>query len=129
MCHVLIIEDEVFVAMDLQSLLIEEGATSFAFAATEGEAIEQACARPPLVMTSDVRLSIGTGPAAVRVIRDRLGNIPVLFVSGTPDDCPAIDPGDSIFSKPFDRAGIAQAFRKILHDHEPAPNAVPPVRA
>ena len=35
MCHVLIIEDEMLVAMHLQSVLGEEGAMSFAFASTE----------------------------------------------------------------------------------------------
>src|SRR4051812_25091515 len=114
MCHVLIIEDEMLVAMDLQSVLSEEGATSFAFAATEAEAIEEACARPPMVMTSDVRLLTGTGPAAVGTIRARLGMIPVLFVSGTPADCTPMEPGDALFSKPFDRAGVATAFRQIL---------------
>jgi CheY-like chemotaxis protein len=63
MCHVLIIEDEPLVAMDLENVLIEAGATSFAFASTEAEAVEQACARLPRVMTSDVRLTSGTGPS------------------------------------------------------------------
>lgn len=114
MCHVLIIEDETLVAMDIQSVLTEEGATSFAFASTQAEAIEQACARRPLMMTSDVRLSSGTGPAAVRMIRERLGTIPVLFLSSTPSDCTPIEPGDAVFGKPFDRAGIAREFRRIL---------------
>jgi CheY-like chemotaxis protein len=115
-CHVLIIEDEALVAMDIQSVLIEAGATSFAFASTEAEAVEQACGCRPLVMTSDVRLTIGTGPAAVRVIRDRLGMIPCLFVSGTPADCHPREPADAVFSKPFDRAGLAMAFGEILRE-------------
>ena len=65
MCHVLIIEDEPLVAIDLENVLVEAGATSFAFASSEAEAVEQACARLPHVMTSDVRLTSGTGPAAV----------------------------------------------------------------
>lgn len=116
MCHVLIIEDEMLVALDLQSVLIDEGATSFAFAATESEAIEQACARKPYVMTSDVNLLTGSGPSAVQTIRERLGMIPVLFVSATPGECCPRDDRDSVFTKPFDRSGIARAFRAIVND-------------
>lgn len=113
-CHVLIIEDELLVAMDLQFLLADEGATSFAFAATQEEAISEACICRPLMMTSDVRLAKGTGPAAVSAIRNRLGSIPVLFISGNPAECMPTEAGDAVFSKPFDREAIAAAFRKIL---------------
>jgi CheY-like chemotaxis protein len=116
MCHVLIIEDEALVAMDLQNVLSEAGATSFAFASSETEAVEQACARLPHVMTSDVQLLSGTGPAAVAIIRNRLGMIPVLFVSGNPADCGRQGPRDTVFSKPFDRVDLTSAFRKILSD-------------
>lgn len=115
-CHVLIIEDELLVALDLQLLLADAGATSFAFAATQEEAILEACACRPLVMTSDVRLAEGNGPATVSAIRDALGKIPVLFISGNPADCTPMEAGDPVFSKPFDRAGIVAAFRKILSD-------------
>jgi CheY-like chemotaxis protein len=114
MCHILIIEDDILVAMDLEAVLHAAGATSFAFASTQAEAIEQACTRRPLVITSDVHLLSGTGPAAVRIIRDRLGIIPVLFVSGTPADCTPTEAGDIIFGKPFGRVQITSAFRKLL---------------
>ena len=113
-CHVLIIEDEMLVAMDLQAVLMEAGATSFAFASSEAEAVDMAAARLPLIITSDVRLTIGTGPAAVRIIRDRLGMIPVLFICGTPADCNPREPDDAVYQKPFDRTEIASAFRQIL---------------
>lgn len=100
--------------MDIQSVLREAGATSFAFATSQQDAVAQARIRCPLIMTSDVRLTEGTGPAAVRIIRERLGMIPVLFISGTPDDCIPREPGDPVFAKPFDHAEIAAAFRKIL---------------
>ncbi len=114
MCHVLIIEDEALVAMDLENLLLEAGATSFAFASSETEAVEQACTRQPDVMTSDVQLASGTGPAAVAIIRDRLGMVPVVFVSATPTECGAMQPQDLVFCKPFDRRDLVAAFRRIL---------------
>lgn len=104
--------------MDLQILLAEEGATSFAFAATQEEAISEACTCRPLVMTSDVRLAEGTGPAAVSAIRDRIGPIPVLFISANPAECTPVELGDTVFNKPFDRTAIAAAFRRILGDHD-----------
>ena len=61
--HVLIIEDEPIIALDLEWLLEGEGAASFSFAASQDEVI--ACARMhrPDLITSDVTLAGGTGPA------------------------------------------------------------------
>ncbi len=42
MCHVLIIEDEALIALDLQEMLSSAGATTFSFAETQGDAIEAA---------------------------------------------------------------------------------------
>lgn len=69
-------------------------------------------------MTSDVQLLSDTGPAAVAIIRDRLGMIPVLFVSANPADCGRQGPRDTVFSKPFDRIDLTRAFRKIFCDDE-----------
>lgn len=46
-CHVLIIEDEPLVALMLQFLLEDEGATSFTFACSEAAAVEFALVTPP----------------------------------------------------------------------------------
>lgn len=72
-----------------------------------------------VIWTSDVQLTSGTGPAAVATTRDRLGMSPVLFISGNPADCGPMSAQDDVFSKPFDRAHLAQAFRKILSEHVP----------
>ncbi len=106
-------------ALDIQSVLREAGATSFAFAATQDDAVAQARTRRPHIITSDVRLLTGTGPSAVQIIRRLFGMIPVLFISGTPDDCIPREPGDPVFAKPFDHAAIASAFRKILDGGRP----------
>ena len=92
MCHVLIIEDEALIALDLESLLQRAGATSFSFAASEGEAVAAAREHRPDIITSDVTLLEGTGPGAVEIIRSAMGRIPVLYISGTPPDCCAGDP-------------------------------------
>ena len=56
MCHVLIIEDEALIALDIQDMLSTAGATTFSFAETEREAVDAARERRPDVIMSDVRL-------------------------------------------------------------------------
>jgi CheY-like chemotaxis protein len=110
MCHVLIIEDEPLVAMDLEMLLASAGATSFSFAQSQPEAVEMALAHPPAFITSDVRLADGTGPLAVFDIHKVLGPIPVLFITGTPDACHPRELTDLVLTKPFDRTAVIRAF-------------------
>ena len=114
MCHVLIIEDEPFVAMNIQMMLEDEGATSFDIAVTEAEAIAAALANPPELITSDVRLIEGTGPAAVLEIHRRLGEVPVIFISGTPEDCRPCDPPGIVLSKPVRRSELKNAFHQMV---------------
>lgn len=112
MCHVLIIEDEPLVAMTIQDILAGEGATSFATASTEQAAVAAADQHEPGVITSDVKLLEGTGPGAVTEIHKRLGPIPVIFVTGTPDQCTPCNPPGSIVSKPFTEHVLVAAFRE-----------------
>ena len=112
MCHVLIIEDEPMVAMDLEALLESEGATSFAFAASEADAVREAVARRPDLITSDVALVEGTGPVAVETIISRIGPVPVIFITGTPDACHPCE-AHPVLCKPFSRAAIARTFRDL----------------
>ena len=56
MCHVLNIEDEPLVAMEIQEILSREGAPSFEIASTEREAVAAAEANKPSIITSDVKV-------------------------------------------------------------------------
>lgn len=114
MCHVLIIEDEPFIAMNIQSVLEEAGATSFDFAVTEAEAVAVALARPPKLITSDVKLIEGTGPAAVARIYARLGEMPVIFISATPAECRPCEPPGIILGKPVRETELKDAFRQMM---------------
>ena len=113
MCHVLVIEDEPLVALDLESVLSAAGATSFAFATTEDEAVCAAHERVPDFITSDVTLLEGTGPRAVERIHRELGDVPVLFLTATPADCKLCAPPGSIMPKPFDGRQLAERFREL----------------
>ena len=112
MCHVLIIEDEPLVALDLQALLATHGASSFAFAASEADAVREARRRTPALI-SDVMLQTGTGPRAVKAILAELGPLPVIFITATPEACIPCDPPARVFGKPLHEPTISQAFREL----------------
>ena len=113
MCHVLIIEDEPLIAMDLEQILQNEGATSFAFAASEDQAVAAAMERRPDVITSDVKLDVGTGPHAIKTIHTRLGVIPVIFITGTPAECEPCEPPGVVLSKPVNARAVISAFHRL----------------
>ncbi len=113
MCRVLIIEDEVLMATDLQGCLQALGATSFAFAETESEAVEQARLWRPELITSDVRLRIGTGPRAVEIIQREMGPVPVIFITATPEDCMPCEHPARVLAKPMHEPTFAAAFRAL----------------
>lgn len=114
MCHVLIIEDEPLIAMLIQGLLEDEGATSFSFADSQDEAVAAALQRPPSLITSDVTLLSGTGPLAVNAIHAQLGQIPVIFITGTPEDCVPCAPPGMVLRKPIDEGALAAAFKEMV---------------
>ena len=113
MCHVLIIEDEVLIALDLQEMLSSAGATTFSFAETEREAVDAARQHRPDVIMSDVILREGTGPQAVAMIQDEMGPLPVIFVTATPESCNSCDPPAIVLGKPVIDAKVREAFRAV----------------
>lgn len=114
MCHVLIIEDEALIALDLQDILAETGATSFSFAETEQDAIDSARLHRPDVITSDVMLREGTGPRAVATILGEMGPLPVIFITATPSDCAQCLPPMRVLAKPVSDAAVRQAFHAVI---------------
>ena len=113
MCHVLIIEDEPLIALDLEDLLERNGALTFSFADGQRAAIVESRRVRPDFILSDVSLLEGTGPLAVQAIRGELGAIPVIFVTATPEACSPCAPPGQVFRKPMDRPAIGAAFRKL----------------
>ena len=113
MCHVLIIEDEPLVAMAIQDILESEGGTSFEIVDTEQAAVSAAMANEPRIITSDVQLLAGTGPAAIAEIHKKLGPIPVIFITGTPEACQPCNPPGLIVTKPFRDQALIDAYREL----------------
>ena len=113
MCHVLVIEDDFFIADYIVQLIEGAGATSVAHAASEGEACDEARRQRPSLIMSDVKLIEGTGPRAVRTILAELGPIPVIFVTGTPEDCEPCDAPAVVLGKPIDERQVLHHFRAL----------------
>lgn len=114
MCHVLVIEDEPMIAEIICDFLRVEGATSFDVAETADEAIQMAAANLPKVITSDIRLARGRGPEAVNVIRALHGELPTIFITGTPHECSPCEYAVAVLAKPFSPMMLAKAFSKAL---------------
>ena len=114
MCHVLVIEDEPLIADYLADVAEIAGATSVVLAATERDAIAAARSFRPAVILSDVNLKQGgTGPRACAAIRAEGGPIPVIFITGTPEECEPCDYAAAILGKPVDLDRVVQAFRAV----------------
>lgn len=110
--HVLIIEDEILIALDIESSLGALGYRSFDIADSPGEALASAISHPPDLITADVRISGGTGIDAVRAIKAALGDIPVVYVTGNIDMLRGEDPR-AIVEKPIDANNLAATCLRL----------------
>jgi CheY-like chemotaxis protein len=113
MCHVLVIEDDWLIADHIISLIQQAGATSYDQADCEADAVVAAGAHIPDMIVSDVRLREGTGPLAVQRIIAAHGNIPVMFITGTPEACVPCDPPAEVLDKPIMEAVVLETFRRL----------------
>ena len=112
MAHVLIIEDEPLTALDLEEVLERVGAHSFDYADTEDLAIKCATKRRPDLIVSDVNLVKGTGPEAIERITHLIGAIPVIFVTGSPEECR--DAPGTVLAKPFVKRDLLAVAEQLL---------------
>ena len=106
--HALIIEDEMLIALEVESLLEEIGYASFDIAESPCEALRCARNHRPDLITADLRIIGGTGLEAVRDIHAELGRIPVVYVTGNPDLVRA-EADAQIVDKPIAPTALAKA--------------------
>jgi two-component system, response regulator PdtaR len=111
--RVLIVEDDVMIALWLTQLLEELGYQVCAIAVSQAEAIDLAHQHRPNLMIVDVQLRRGTGTAAVQEIQ-RTASIPHVFLSGAPDDVRACWPDSVVVAKPFRQATLKAAITRAL---------------
>lgn len=117
MCHVLVIEDDWMIAEHVAGIASDAGATTVEIACTEEEAIAFALAHCPAVILSDVQLQEGTGPLACQEIRRQLGELPVIFITATPDACEPCDYAAAILQKPVSIGQLTSEFQKVAPLH------------
>lgn len=116
MCHVLVIEDDFLTADYLEDIVRRAGGTSVATAETEAGAIAAARRQKPDIILSDVRLACGTGPRAVEAIMAAAGPLPVIFITGTPEECTHCGAPAVVLGKPIQEKLVVEHFRRLAAD-------------
>jgi DNA-binding response OmpR family regulator len=114
MSHVLVIEDDYFTAHLMADLALEAGATSTTLAATYKSAVAAADVVPPDVIVSDVDLPDGLGPDACTEIRAEHGDVPTIFVTGSPSGCGPCSYATAILPKPIQGSELVDAIRSVV---------------
>lgn len=111
--HALIIEDEALIAMAIEEILRDCGFLTFDLAASVHEAIDHAKNTCPDLITADVELRPGSGIDAVNVICAG-PDIPVIFVTGTPEKLASSVPQYPYILKPFRAEALMEAVRSAM---------------
>jgi CheY-like chemotaxis protein len=107
--RVLLVEDEVLVALYAQDVLEEAGHVVCGVAARGSMALETAENAAPDVVLMDLRLADGdTGAKAAQDISERLG-IRVVYVTGTPDLLAGCKIVGTVVLKPFSPEQLLEA--------------------
>ena len=115
--HALIIEDESLIAMAIEDALRDCGFESFDFAVSTEEAATAAARKCPDLITADVELGPGCGIAAVQSLCSKR-TIPVLFITGSPDEVRVRMPGHAMVEKPFNANHITAAIELTLGNRD-----------
>lgn len=101
---VLIVEDEIFLAMDISDIVNEMGHRIIGPADTATSAVELAEREQPDLILADIALAgRSTGFDAVKTIRDTVGSVPVIFITAFPDRVPpdALKEPACVIGKPY----------------------------
>ncbi|WP_204140869.1 bifunctional diguanylate cyclase/phosphodiesterase [Halomicronema sp. CCY15110] len=123
-CTVLVVEDEVVIAMDLQATLIELGYDVQAIATSGEEAIQQAAALQPDIVLMDIHLGQGIdGIEAAQQIVEAL-EIPIVYLTAYADEATLTRARETLpfgyVLKPFEprelKANLEIAFYKHQFD-------------
>jgi CheY-like chemotaxis protein len=126
---VLIIEDEPFIALDLQTLVEELGHHVIGIARTHREAIKSIETHKPGLILADIQLADGS--SGLEAVNQILGNmeVPVIFITAYPERFLTGQPPEPAFliTKPFGvdslKAVISQALffdrrsKRAAHEH------------
>ena len=117
---ILIVEDEIFAALHLESALQDMGCTVIGIAPDASSALGLAEERPDLAIV-DLNLRDGlTGPSVARQLANHYG-AKVLFLTANPQQAGEAFPGlIGVVSKPWDEQVIAAALKGAANDSKEA---------
>ena len=128
MTSVLIVEDELIVALMVEDSLQAAGYQVCGIAASEAEALALAEAHRPDMAVVDIRLNPGDGLEVARELRTRYG-AQILFASGHATELPLGQDGqaDLVLAKPYLPDDVPRALDALqaLARGEPAPEPLP----
>jgi DNA-directed RNA polymerase specialized sigma24 family protein/CheY-like chemotaxis protein len=113
---VLIIEDETFIAIDLETLVESLGHRVIGVARTHAEAVKLAKAKPPGLILADIQLADGSsGLDAVNELL-RSFEVPVIFITAYPERFLTGERPEPAFliSKPFQPAMVSAIASQAL---------------
>lgn len=113
--HVLIIEDELLIAMEVQACVEEIlPDVTVDLASNPKAAVAAAAERCPGLILSDYNLKQGTGVEAVQEICARIAAVPVVYVTASPKRVRAAHHGAPVVEKPFMCRDLAHAIESSL---------------
>lgn len=101
--HVLLVEDNMIIAIDAEDMLQQLGATSVTIASTVREALAMVASRPFDMALLDINLGTETSIPVAMALREK--GIPFAFTSGYRDDnaLPAALRSSMVLGKPYDK--------------------------
>lgn len=115
--RVLIIEDEAIIAMDLKAIVTELGHEVIAIARTRDEATKKLGELKPDLVLADIQLADGSsGIDAVKDLLERLGDLPVIFITAYPERLLTGERPEPAFliTKPFKEAQVRAAVDQAM---------------
>jgi CheY-like chemotaxis protein len=125
--RILVIEDEVIIALDLENLVSELGHTVVGIATTREEAVRLAKETEPDLILADIQLADGSsGVDAASDILNTM-NIPVIFITAFPECLltgERLEP-TYLIAKPFLRDTVKATIGQALFFHKPTGPARP----
>lgn len=118
--NVLIVEDEIMIALDIESIVEDLGHHALGIARTRDTAVRMAKTRKPDLLLSDIQLADGSSglDAAEEILRDI--DIPVIFITAYPERLLTGERHEPtyIFSKPFSRDAVKAMIAHALFFHK-----------
>jgi CheY-like chemotaxis protein len=115
--RVMVIEDDPIIALDLQGIVAELGHDVTGVATTRAQAVALAGRVRPDLVLADVQLADwSSGIAAVQDILSRFAGLPVIFVTGHPDQLLTGRGSEPAFviTKPFTRDQVRSAVSQAM---------------